>query len=84
EKLNYNDLVFQKDSLASEDSPKYFKYSGSLLISHYFKLPSSCISILKDSVYFYKNGNFGPGISWDGELARPAIAACLPYEYSIK
>jgi hypothetical protein len=83
-KLNYNDLVFQKDSLASEDSPKYIKYPGRLWISYYSKLPLSSISILKDSVYFYKNGNFGPGISCGGKMGRQRIADFLPYEYSIK
>jgi hypothetical protein len=85
ENLNYNDLVFQTDSLASEDSPKYLKYQGILWISYYSKLPTSSISFLKDLVYFHKNGNFdGLGISWVGELGRLRIGDMLPYEYSIK
>jgi hypothetical protein len=84
EKLNYNDLVFQKDSLASEDSPRYLKYTEWLWISYYSKLPKSSISILKDSVYFYKNGNYGPGVSCGGKFLRQRIADCLPLEYSIK
>lgn len=85
ENLNYNNLVFQKDSLVSEDSPKYLKYPGSLWISYYSKLPTSSIYFLKEYVYFDKNGYFdGLGISWQGELAKQRIADLLPYEYSIK
>jgi hypothetical protein len=85
EKLNYNDLVSQKDSLASEYSPGYLKYTGSLWISYHSKLPSSTITFINDSVCFYKNGNFdGLGIRWSGKMSRQLFADRLPYEYSIK
>jgi hypothetical protein len=85
EKLNYNDLVFQKDNLASEDSPRYLKYPGSLGISYKSKLPTSSIFFLKDSVYFDKKGNFDElGIRFSGRMGRQQIAEWLPNEYSIK
>jgi hypothetical protein len=83
--INYKDIVFQKDSLAGEDSPKYLKFSGTLMITHYSKLPSSTISLLKDSVYFDKNGKYDIfSVSWKGELMRQRIADMVPYEYSVK
>jgi hypothetical protein len=79
-KLCYNDLVIQTDSLT-----KYLKNIGTLAISYYTKIPKTYITLSQDSVYFNKSGNFdGHGVMWDGEMAIQRIADQLPYEYSYK
>jgi hypothetical protein len=79
-KLCYNDLVIQTDSLT-----KYLKNKGTLAISYYTKIPKTYITLYQDSVYFNKSGNFdGHGVMWDGEMAIQRIADQLPYEYSFK
>jgi hypothetical protein len=78
--LKYNKIVVQKN-----DRTKYLKYSGSLGIAYYSKVPASFIIFLREEVYFDNNGYFDPsGISWEGEMARQRIADCLPYEYEAK
>jgi len=80
ETLKYNKIVVQKN-----DRTKYLKYSGSLGIAYYSKVPASFIIFLREEVYFDNNGYFDPsGISWEGEMARQRIADCLPYEYEAK
>lgn len=78
-KLNYADIVMQKDSLT-----KYLKYDGKLLIIYHGRTLTR-INLSKSGVSFDKNGYFDPSaVKWDGEMAKHRIADWLPLEYSVK
>ncbi|MDO9340027.1 MAG: hypothetical protein Q7T72_05800, partial [Bacteroidales bacterium] len=81
-KLNYNGLVIQKDNPLNEVSVKYLKNQGVLGISYFTRLQTSFINFKKDSVYFYRNGNFdGLGITWEGKMEQQRNADMLPFDY---
>jgi len=84
-KLNYNDIVIQKDDPSKDVPIKYLKYKGILGISYNAEYPTSYISFTKEYIYFFSNGNFdGLGITWEGKMASQRIADLLPYEYSVE
>jgi len=80
-----------------ESDRKYFKYRGKLDIKYgsetrpvspsiLFSKTSidyagSRLAILKDSVYFDKNGASVEGIRWYGRMGKQRIADTLPFEY---
>ena len=83
EKLDYYSLVIQKDTSLNEVSVKYLKSNGVLSISYFKNIQKSFITFRKDSVCFYRNGNFdGLGITWEGKMERQRIGDMLPYDYS--
>jgi hypothetical protein len=84
-KLSCDDLVGQPDNLNDANQLKYLKYHGTLYIAYHTKMPQSRIHILKDYVYFDKNGFFEPlGIGWQGEMAKQRTGDLLPFEYKSK
>ena len=84
-RLSYDKYVIQIDSIIGSDHLKCLKYHGILFVAYHSKLPQSRIVMLKDNIYFYKDGFFDPlGIGWQGEMAKQRIADLLPFEYSIK
>lgn len=84
-KLAYNKIVIQSDNPVSSDMAKYLKFNGKIFISYYSKTYSTAIKMVKDSIYFDKNGFFDPlGIIWEGEMSDQRIGDLLPFEYKIK
>lgn len=84
-KIDYNKIVSHSDSLTNSERAKYLKFNGKLFICYYSKSFSSTIKMVKDSVYFNKNGFFDPlGITWEGEMSDQRIGDLLPFEYKIK
>jgi hypothetical protein len=84
-KLSYDDLVSQPDNLTDANQLKCLKYHGNLYIAYQAKLPQSRIHILKDYVFFDKNGFFDPlGIVWQGEMSKQRTGDLLPFEYKPK
>jgi hypothetical protein len=76
-KLDYKDLVFQKDA-----HTKYIHFKGDIGISYYNKLPTSFMHFLKDMAAFDPSGYFdASAILWYGEMARQRIADSLPFNY---
>ena len=85
EKLLYDNIIFQTDSLAPGGQEKYLTNKGDLFIIYFSKTPQSGITFMDDYVYFDINGYFDPlGISWSGEMANQRIGDMLPFEYSVK
>lgn len=79
-KLNYENFVTQSDTLA-----RYITHYRKLFIAYYTKDPETSVMMVKDSVYFDRDGYFDAfGIRWNGEMAKYRIADCLPFEYSIE
>ena len=77
--LNYNNIVFQADSLT-----KYLNNTGTIFIKYSPKKQISSI-LIKEDVYFNKNGYFNPfAIRWKGDMTQQRIADMLPYEYIMK
>jgi len=77
--------------IEDSNNRKFLKYRGKLNVcfklapTNNILLPESNIVILKDHVYFDKNGYFDPlGINWEGEMATRGTADWLPYEYTIE
>jgi len=84
-RLSYDKYVIQTDSIVGSDHLKYLKYHGILFVAYHTKLPKSRIMMLKEYIYFDKDGFFDPlGISWQGEMARQRIGDLLPFEYKPK
>lgn len=83
-RLSYEKFVIQSDTLTVSDHAKYLKYHGNLSVTYYTKFFESRIEMVKEYVYFDRNGFFDPtGIRWDGDMARQRIGDLLPFEYKI-
>jgi hypothetical protein len=75
--LFYPDLVVQ-----SENGRKYIKTEEAMIISYYSKYGGSRLSLVKDSVFFDRDGFYDAlGITVWGEMGRLRLADWLPYEY---
>lgn len=86
-RLEYNKIVIQSDNRVGSEVAKYLKSNKSLFISYYSNSErhSSIIKIVKDSVYFNKNGFFDPmSVTWEGEMLDQRIGDLLPLEYKSK
>ncbi len=86
-KVEFNNIVTQSDIPGGSDVAKYLKSNERLFISYYSNSErhSSIIKIVKDSVYFIKNGFFDPmSVSWEGEMSDQRIGDLLPLEYKSK
>jgi hypothetical protein len=83
-KVTYNEIVVQSDSLPNSDREKYLKFNGKLNIRYNSKPYTSTIKMVKDSIYFDKNGFFDPlCITWGGVMSDQRIGDLLPLEYKI-
>ena len=73
--LNYEDIVVLDDS-----NNKLLTYPENLIV--YYRTRFSQINLLKEQVFFDKDGFFDPtGINWIGVMGMQRIADWLPYEY---
>ena len=80
---SYDDYFdYQKIVVEDDRHRKYLanqKYMGICYIS---KSPTSKIFLVKEKVFFDKNGYFGEsGIIWEGKMASQRIGDQLPYDY---
>lgn len=61
---------------------KYLRYNETLGICYLSDFPFSHLEILKDRIYFYRNGYSDPfGLIWEGYIAEKKVADMLPLEY---
>lgn len=78
-KHDYKNLVIQKDSLTKNITCKM------KLNVRYKNWVNSYFSLVKEELYFDKNGYFDPfGIVWEGYMAQQRIGDLLPFEYTLK
>jgi hypothetical protein len=83
-KVTYNEIVIQSDSIHNIDRAKYLKFNGKLIITFNSNPFLSTIKMVKDSIYFDKNGFFDPlCITWGGGMSDQRIGDLLPLEYKI-
>lgn len=80
---SYDDYFdYQKIVVEDDRHRKYLanqKYMGICYIS---KTPTSKMFLVKEKVFFDKNGYFGEsGIIWEGKMANQRIGDQLPYDY---
>jgi hypothetical protein len=84
-KMSIEKFIIQTDSIAGSGHLKYLKYNGTLFLAYHTKLPKSRIVMMKEYIFFDKDGFFDPlGIYWGGEMARQRIGDLLPLEYKLK
>jgi hypothetical protein len=76
---DYNNYVFNPDSVNDSNPVKYLKYPGNLYVK--YKGKESYISFLKDHACIQKNGNCDLGIAWHGKMARQGLADEVPLDY---
>jgi hypothetical protein len=83
-KLSYDDLVVQTDSLSGSEYLKSFNKPGKVFVSYYSKLPKSFIIVTEDNVYFFRHDVMDPlKIIWGGEISNQRIGDILPFEYGL-
>lgn len=83
--LSYNELVKNEFSPDPDKKRKYIFYSGTVPAAISIRwIPGksrSNIELLKNRIYFEKNGYYKGGIIWQGQLAQSGIADLLPFDY---
>ncbi len=94
-KLLYEDLV-SKNGITN--SKKCLRYHGHMFVSYnkdplydsrsaqygvrIYEPNVSRLTMLKDSVFFDRDGSFVEGIYWSGKIGKKRVADALPFEYT--
>lgn len=82
--VSYNELVRARLSTDPNKLKKYLFYDQPkpVVLSIKWRKTESGMELLRNNIIFEKNGfYYGPGIIWQGEMAKQGIADLLPYDY---
>lgn len=80
--IDYRNLVVQEAGNIQDSLNQYKKFiSYPFPIAIYYHANLSTITLLKQRIYFDKNGSCMPGIIWEGVMSTKRIGDTLPFEY---